>query len=693
MPFARTQLSLRLPPKRNHPIWGRLRSRARWLPLLFFGLLLTSCATFSLDTARRTATVLSWRGSKSIGTKAVKRKNQFGPVTRLFAKPPKPSERTEQVLRQFVTHDEYAGDSDAAIRKLQTYALQKPSLEKAHAVAELAFQQGEWAMRMGRQERAAEMFTTAILSSHQFLFDPNLDLTRNAYDPQFRSVADIYNKSLEELLRILAKRDELRPGKSIELQSLDRSITFEIVIPGRWKMEAIESFVFAGDYEALGLANEYRTYGLGVPLIGIRERSTDTRLEKHYPPGLTMSFTAFLDIEGLATGPRRVDDAPELAKAKLLLLDPLEQNTVSLGYRSVPLESDITTPMAYYLDEPLLQTNILATFALLNADFAKQYQGIYMLEPFDPNKTPVVMVHGLWSSPVTWLQMFNDLRADKDIRDNYQFWFCLYPTGQPFWESARQVREDLAQLNLELTAQHPGYRQENMVFVGHSMGGLVSRMLTIYSRNELWNLISEHPVESFEGDPVVLKRIKSTFFFEPVPGVSRVISIGTPYRGSSFATDTLQWLGDKLITLPQVVTNDYARIASQNKTLLKNKEPLLVANSIDSLSPQNPFFGFLLHAEAGQGIEYHNIVGNETKRTLVQRVSGTEPGDGVVSLVSAKIPFAKTEIEVDEDHMLIHQNPHTIFEVKRILLADLEARVREQISTARDPQILQPIVR
>ena len=35
-----------------------------------------------------------------------------------------------------------------------------------------------------------------------------------------------------------------------------------------------------------------------------------------------------------------------------------------------------------------------------------------MLEPYDPNKMPVVMVHGLWSSPVTWMEMFNDLRSD-----------------------------------------------------------------------------------------------------------------------------------------------------------------------------------------------------------------------------------------------------------------------------------------
>jgi hypothetical protein len=136
-----------------------------------------------------------------------------------------------------------------------------------------------------------------------------------------------------------------------------------------------------------------------------------------------MAFTAFLQFnESLASQPA----PPRDLDAKLSLLNPLEQVYVQVNERWIPLESDITTPMAYFLNDPLLNTNVFATFALLNADFAKDFQGIYMLEPYDPKKIPVVMIHGLWSSPVTWLQMFNDLRADPDIRQHYQFWFCLY---------------------------------------------------------------------------------------------------------------------------------------------------------------------------------------------------------------------------------------------------------------------------
>ena len=69
-----------------------------------------------------------------------------------------------------------------------------------------------------------------------------------------------------------------------------------------------------------------------------------------------------------------------------------------------------------------------------------------MVEPYDPNKIPVLMVHGLWSSPMTWMEMFNDLLAYPDIRSNYQFWFYLYPTGEPFWYSANQLRSDLIEV-------------------------------------------------------------------------------------------------------------------------------------------------------------------------------------------------------------------------------------------------------
>ena len=99
-----------------------------------------------------------------------------------------------------------------------------------------------------------------------------------------------------------------------------------------------------------------------------------------------------------------------------------------------------------------------------------------MLEPYDPDKIPVLMVHGLWSNLITWMEMFNDLRGTPEIRDQYQFWFYLYLTGQPFWATVSQLRNELATAKRRLDPRSVNPALDEMILVGHSMGGLISRM-------------------------------------------------------------------------------------------------------------------------------------------------------------------------------------------------------------------------
>ena len=563
-------------------------------------------------------------------------------------------------------------DPKDAVRKLQAYAVRQPSLEVRHSVAEIAYQQGQWAAKLGHSEKASMMFTTALVESYQFLFDQKLNLSRNAYDPQFRSISDIYNHSLEEVIRSLIKQKQLNVGEIVELKALDRQIRFSIESPGKWQEEDIERFEISGDFETEGVNNRYRTYGLGVPLIAVRKKEpSKSNDEKYYPAGLTMAFTAFLQFDdSLPTDGSGA--ASNDINAKLSLLNPLEQIYAQVNERWIPLESDITTPMAYFLDDPLLNTNVFATFALLNADFARQYQGIYMLEPYDPKKIPVVMIHGLWSSPVTWLQMFNDLRADPELHQHYQFWFCLYPSGQPFWESARQVREDLGRIRSDLWNSNESEQGiDEMVLVGHSMGGLIARLLTMESGEEFWNIISDKPFGELEGDEVVLERLRDTYFFQPVQSVKRVITIGTPHHGSTFSNETTRWLSQKFFTLPQTVTNDYMKLAKSNKDFFKNTKPLTINTSIDSLSPESPFVLAMLETPPSASVKYHNVIGNAQSNSLYSRLFSEKQTDGVVSVESALIPGTESKIEVNAEHSTVHQHPRTILEVKRILFDHL----------------------
>ena len=152
---------------------------------------------------------------------------------------------------------------------------------------------------------------------------------------------------------------------------------------------------------------------------------------------------------------------------------------------------------------------------------------------------------------MTWMEMFNDLRAIPEIRGRYQFWFYLYPTGQPFWVSAAQMREDLADVRADARPAAAQNRElDQMVLVGHSMGGLgLASCRRWKAATNSGGTVATSRSPTLKADPKIRDGLAETFYFAPNPSVRRVITIGTPHRGSEFAND-LKWLGRKLITLP-----------------------------------------------------------------------------------------------------------------------------------------------
>jgi pimeloyl-ACP methyl ester carboxylesterase len=356
----------------------------------------------------------------------------------------------------------------------------------------------------------------------------------------------------------------------------------------------------------------------------------------------------------------------------LELYDSLEQPTIAVAGRRVPLEADFSTPLAYFLNQPQFQDSQLSTMGLLHPGEAKNLQGLYMLEPYDPDKMPVVMVHGLWSSPVTWMEMYNDLRSDRLVRDHYQFWFYLYPTGQPFWLSGTQMREDLAMMRRTLDPQRQHPALDEMVLVGHSMGGLVSKMQTVDSGDAFWQTTSERPFADLKADDDVRRALANAYFFDPSPSVRNVVTIGTPHRGSQFANSTTRWLGHKLITLPKQMLAGRQQLLAMNRDFFRPDSPVEITTSIDSLAPDSPILPVLLTAEPGPWIEYHNVVGRVPD--LGWRRWFTEEGDGVVSLASARLDNMRqleSQIVVPADHVSIHRHPQSILEVRRVLLEQL----------------------
>ena len=576
---------------------------------------------------------------------------------------PKPTERTIQLLRRLNLEDALDGDYAELIAQLAEIDRQDPNREHVYAMAELAYVGAHRSDQSKKCGKALELYGSAVLHSYRYLFDEKYAVASNPYDPEFRRACDLYNAALESTLRIVQTQESLRPGKLLNIKTATHDCQLEIKLKGNdWHDEDFDHFEFVSDYEIHGLTNHYHNFGLGVPLIAVRRKHDGMEPEEEfYPTELSFPVTAFL----------RVIPEPTLKSlprhAVLELLDPLEQSSVQVAQINIPLETDLSTPLAHTLNQPALDDNRLSTIGLLNPSKIEKVQGLYMLEPFQEDKIPVVMVHGLWSSPVTWMEMFNDLRSDPQVRKNYQFWFYLYPSGQPFWFSAAQMREDLAHMQQTLDPQGKFPALDQTVLVGHSMGGLVSELQTLDSGNQFWGTLSERPFAELNADEEIRDELANTFFFDPDPTIRRVISIGTPHRGSKVANDTTRWLGRKLIKIPAMILQGRHQLVDRNPGYFRKNAPLNITTSIDSLAPGSPLWPVMLSAQRGQWVKYHNIIGEVPKKGLTGwLVGGT--GDGVVSLASAKLENVQSQIVVPADHVSVHRHPQSILEVRRILM-------------------------
>jgi len=630
--------------------------------------------------------------SKGVSLRAVPR-NPLAEQLKLGSRSgPEPSARTVQVLRVWNLEDQLDGDVRDLLAQLQVITRREPSAERVYAIAELAYLGGK---RLEKMDSAAalDLFGSAVLYSYRFLFDPRFAPLRSPYDPQFRGACDLYNAALEDMLRLVCADKKLVPGttQTIRTAAGECDITF-VLRGGRWQPRDFDHFEFVSDYEIRGLKNHYRRHGLGVPLIAVRRSYPgEPAVAKYYPVDLSFPVTAFLR----PVTPDHPDAAHSVCRhhALLELYDPLTTEETRVADRRVPLEADLTTPLAFFLSKPELET--LAWVGLLKPqelmkmrpDRPDPIMGLYMAQPYEPGKIPVLMVHGLWSSPMTWMEMFNDLRAQPEIREHYQFWFYLYPTGQPFWISAAQLRADLEEARQLLDPGHREPALDQMVLIGHSMGGLISKLQVTHSRDDFWKLASTQPFAEIQADPEVKQKLHYAFFFKPSPSIRQVITIATPHRGSSFSNQTTQWLLGKLIRLPDVLVKRQQKLFRDNRGLFRDNSILKIHNSIDALAPDSPIFPVMLAAERPPWVSYHNILGIMPDTWWLNPF--THDSDGVVSRTSAELPESASEMVVRADHSGVHAHPAAVLEVRRVLLehlAELEGRPAVAAATQQQRQ-------
>ena len=385
--------------------------------------------------------------------------------------------------------------------------------------------------------------------------------------------------------------------------------------------------------------------GLGAPVV-VQGKDLDFTKFDQFAQGdrVFYGMTALIRFDGTA--------------CELVLADPLQVADATLDDNQYRLATDFQAPLALALAELNPRKSELQKM-FKPGEFVDTAR-LARLQPYDPEKIPVLFIHGLSNSPATWAPMIDHLRNNDEIRMKYQFWSFSYPTGLPYPIPAASLRTQLDQIK----ERYPDHK--DIVIVGHSMGGMISRLLITDSGMQLWDASFDRPPDQMGLSETTRDLFSEALIFDSRTDVSRVIYCSASHRGSDDAISRMGKLGAKLIgdplSRPDITEEALGAVNSGSAARKRNRIP----NSIDLLDPDSPFLKLVDTFPPEPGIPYHSIIGDRGKGGNLDR---TEPvsSDGIVPYWSSHLDGAESEIVIPSEHWtILHQQG--MDEVKRILV-------------------------
>jgi len=408
-----------------------------------------------------------------------------------------------------------------------------------------------------------------------------------------------------------------------------------------------DELIPAGDVDIRRLRVRTVQDGVGVPYVArFRSDSPVLRGQPGIPPlaGICDPVTAVWQFDR--------------GGARLVFYRTRASDTALIDGRSRRLAADFSAPLAYMVSKG--RNRNIDIKSLIRTDRNIEHAGLFQFAKYDPKKIPVVFVHGLMSRPETWVPAVNELLADREIRERYQFWFFLYPTGLPVWASAAKLRGELDRFRQTLDPQRTNPNLDRMVLAGHSMGGLISGLQIRTGGKKLWQQFLRTPPEQLNLSPELKTRLIQLINFQPRRDVARVVFFATPHRGSELAVNPVAEFFSRLIRLPfQLLQSDILHL---REALKEDYRDLFVApaNSIAFLRTNSPHLRAVLNLPMRENVPFHSIIGDRG------RGDAPNSSDGVVPYWSSYLEGAASEKVVPSGHGT-NENPEGIEEFRRIL--------------------------
>jgi pimeloyl-ACP methyl ester carboxylesterase len=555
-----------------------------------------------------------------------------------------------QFLSRLNLVERYQDDPVGTIAAIYSGLGQADDSSRLFVLAELSF-------AYAQRTRNRSYFIATAAYSWQFLFPQNAELHAGRYDPRVRTAMDLYNRGVTE---------GLASGTGVEVDLSARTIALPYgslqvsIDPSGFNFGGyqLEQFVSLADFDVRGLRNRYRRRGIGAPLAASVAKSGQQSVDRWLAPRVKVPVTALLRFSDPVHG----TSGSEM-HATIELYDDAETAAIQIDGSSVPLESETTAALAYQLEYSPVWDFEFAGFRKGDFSLGSKKDNLLMMHPHHSSRIPVVFVHGTASSPARWAEMANELMNDPVLAQRYELWFYIYNTGNPVAYSAMGLRESLQRAVEDLDPQGADPTLRQMVVIGHSQGGLLTKMTVVSSGTRFWDARNKVPFDQVKMSAETRDVLRRSMFVEPLPSVTTVVFICTPHRGSFVAEGFFGKIGRRLVSLPGTLTKMSVDLVTLNPGAAA--QTFTLPTAVENMDGSNPFIQTLADLPMAPGVDAHSII-------AVKGDGPVETGDdGVVRYSSAHINGVSSELIVRSSHSA-QGVPETIEEVRRILYAHLE---------------------
>ena len=541
--------------------------------------------------------------------------------------------------------------------------------QRMSALAELWLQEALSMDQKVNEGILAEDVLNAYLESarhaYAYLFLTQRSPSERALEDRQTQVRDYYNFAVQQTVTRTFNHHHKRLLDSIDAQG-QFSITSKLwTISGQLNevrlaehQQIPEKLIPASSLTFKGLRNQYRRDGIGAELVAVTaKRVVDKNSrEEVFSETPFPAITAVLRFSG-----DTLEEVLDTQHAELLGFDPYKRDSVRLAGSQVPLAANFTSGYGLWLARSGFVRQSLLT--LVGRGEVLERPHVYLMQPYDPKRRVIIMLHGLASSPEAWINVANEVLGDETLRKNFQVWQVYYPTNAPLAFNLHTIRKSIQDTLKAFDPEGQHRASQDLVLIGHSMGGVLARLLISDSGDRFWKPIVKMYGLQGERKEQARKKLRNYAWFKPMLEVSRAVFIAAPHRGTPFAENRFSRWAAGVVKLPVSMLGRITEIAQ----LLvdpssANAAPLTrPLNSISNLSNQDPFVRLAANMPIAEHVPYHSIIGNDTPNLSLQLSS-----DGVVPYSSAHLAGAQSEKVIRSWHS-VQETPAAIVEVRRIL--------------------------